>query len=78
MQRLRTVSLVHEFNAYLCFSLSFFLNILLMWLISKKSTKEMKQYSLIILQTCIIDLCLASVGALIQPVDYFILLKNSF
>uniref|UniRef100_A0A915E8P6 Uncharacterized protein n=1 Tax=Ditylenchus dipsaci TaxID=166011 RepID=A0A915E8P6_9BILA len=53
-------------------NLALFLNILLIWLIWKKTTKELKEYSLILLQTCVIDICLTFVNAFVQPVMLFI------
>uniref|UniRef100_A0A915EB77 Uncharacterized protein n=1 Tax=Ditylenchus dipsaci TaxID=166011 RepID=A0A915EB77_9BILA len=64
--------IVYEINAYLSCSLAFFFNLLLVCLIWKKTTKEMKTYSFILLQTCVIDLWLVSVIAFVQPVGYFI------
>uniref|UniRef100_A0A915EH27 G-protein coupled receptors family 1 profile domain-containing protein n=1 Tax=Ditylenchus dipsaci TaxID=166011 RepID=A0A915EH27_9BILA len=67
-----TTSILQEINAYLCFCLALFFNILLVWLIWKKTTKEMKHYSLILLQTCVIDLCLTSVSVFVQPAMLYI------
>uniref|UniRef100_A0A915DPZ7 G-protein coupled receptors family 1 profile domain-containing protein n=1 Tax=Ditylenchus dipsaci TaxID=166011 RepID=A0A915DPZ7_9BILA len=71
-QRKYVTIILHQVNAYLCFSLAFFFNILLIWLIWKKTTKEMKNYSFILLQTCVIDLCLTFLSAFVQPVYLFI------
>uniref|UniRef100_A0A915D0S4 G-protein coupled receptors family 1 profile domain-containing protein n=1 Tax=Ditylenchus dipsaci TaxID=166011 RepID=A0A915D0S4_9BILA len=66
-----------EINACLCFTLSFFFNILLIWLIWKKTTKEMKSYSFILLQICVIDLWLATVNVFVQPAVYYIAMSSN-
>jgi len=52
-----------------CFSGSLFLNTLLIYLILKHSTREMRVYSRILLQTCITDFCYSLVLFASMPIS---------
>jgi uncharacterized membrane protein YvlD (DUF360 family) len=54
-------------EAYLTLVLSWLLNGLLLWLISKRTPPAMRVYSLILAQTCVVDILLSTVSALLQP-----------
>ncbi|KAI1710557.1 serpentine type 7TM GPCR chemoreceptor srd domain-containing protein [Ditylenchus destructor] len=64
----RLTSQLHTINEYSVAICGFCLNILLIWLILKKSVKEMKIYSKILLQTCFIDFVLLTFIGSVQPI----------
>lgn len=68
MSRVILVRLVHDLNSAFCLVIGGVLNILLIYLIRRKTSKEMTVYSRILLQTCIIDLYVLTIGYLLQPV----------
>uniref|UniRef100_A0A915ETQ1 G protein-coupled receptor n=1 Tax=Ditylenchus dipsaci TaxID=166011 RepID=A0A915ETQ1_9BILA len=61
----------YTINFWLAFACGMTLNIVLIWLICKRSTNEMKAYSRILMQACIIDIYTLVVAAIGEPV-YFI------
>ncbi|KAI1695153.1 serpentine type 7TM GPCR chemoreceptor srd domain-containing protein [Ditylenchus destructor] len=75
------VGRVHEINCWLVVTVGTVLNALLIWLVLTKSVKEMKIYSKVLLQTCVIDLLMILLVLLIQPIyvvfeGYNVLLSN--
>jgi hypothetical protein len=59
---------LHRLNSLSCTILGTVLNLLLIWLIQKRTVKEMRVYSRILLQTCIADLVFLAVNELTQPI----------
>ena len=49
--------------------LALLLNTLLLWLILKRSPKELRTYSIILVQTCVLDMLFALALVLTMPVD---------
>uniref|UniRef100_A0A915DQ31 G-protein coupled receptors family 1 profile domain-containing protein n=1 Tax=Ditylenchus dipsaci TaxID=166011 RepID=A0A915DQ31_9BILA len=69
--------------SWLCFVLGVMLNFLLIWLIIKKTHGEMKAYSKILLQTCVLDLYTLTMAVVVQPIYIMlegnnIMLQNGF
>ncbi|KAF7640165.1 Carboxypeptidase [Meloidogyne graminicola] len=62
---------LHYWNSRLCPPIGFITNFGLVWLIIKKTPKEMKIHSRILLQTCVIDIALLFVTLFGQPVLSF-------
>uniref|UniRef100_A0A914HYK3 G protein-coupled receptor n=1 Tax=Globodera rostochiensis TaxID=31243 RepID=A0A914HYK3_GLORO len=46
------------------------LNLLLIWLLLRRTSKEMRVYSQILVQTCVVDLLVLVLGELVQPVFF--------
>uniref|UniRef100_A0A915D1M7 Vomeronasal type-1 receptor n=1 Tax=Ditylenchus dipsaci TaxID=166011 RepID=A0A915D1M7_9BILA len=65
-----TVRLIHSYNSSFCLFIGGFLNCFLVYLIKSRTTKEMKVYSRILLQTCVVDLCVLVIGFLSQPIFF--------
>ena len=63
-----TVRLVHSVNAMSALVSGYVLNGLAIVLIVWRTPKEMRVYSRILLQTCVIDLLMLATTALVQPV----------
>ncbi|KAI1711594.1 serpentine type 7TM GPCR chemoreceptor srd domain-containing protein [Ditylenchus destructor] len=63
-----TIPMLHKFNCWACVTLGLCLNALLIYLVLRRSAKEMKVYSRILFQTCFIDLYMITVIALVQPI----------
>ncbi|KAL3075236.1 hypothetical protein niasHS_014965 [Heterodera schachtii] len=61
---------IHRWNAFVCLLLGFCFNSVLIWLLLFRSTKEMRSYSRILLQTAVVDLLLSLANALVQPVPF--------
>ena len=61
---------IHRNNAYVCFIFGTTLNLLLLLIILKKSPKELKVYSLILLQIVFIDFYYLCVTFLVEPVPF--------
>ena len=59
---------VNKLSAHACFAAAATFNTLLIWLIKRKSTAELKPYARILLQMSVIDLALASLTFLHAPV----------
>ncbi|KAI1707206.1 serpentine type 7TM GPCR chemoreceptor str domain-containing protein [Ditylenchus destructor] len=59
---------VHEVNCWLCAILGIFVNSLLIWLIVYRSVAEIRPYSRILLQTCVIDIYTIITMIVLQPV----------
>ncbi|KAI1695164.1 serpentine type 7TM GPCR chemoreceptor srd domain-containing protein [Ditylenchus destructor] len=62
------VSTVHEANCWVVVILGLILNMLLIFLILKRTSKEMRIYSRILLQTSFIDFCGLLTTAFVQPI----------
>uniref|UniRef100_A0A915CWM1 G-protein coupled receptors family 1 profile domain-containing protein n=1 Tax=Ditylenchus dipsaci TaxID=166011 RepID=A0A915CWM1_9BILA len=62
--------LVYKVNAGVSFILGVLLNLIFIWLILKKSAKEMKTYKKVLLQTAVFDMILVSVNSAVIPVIY--------
>jgi len=78
-----TVRLVHSVNAMSALVSGYVLNGLAIVLIVWRTPKEMRVYSRILLQTCVIDLLMLATTALVQPVkehpsiyDHYFLVQN--
>ncbi|KAI1712911.1 serpentine type 7TM GPCR chemoreceptor srd domain-containing protein [Ditylenchus destructor] len=69
-KQMNKVRLVHDLNSAACLIIGGVLNILLICLIRRKTSKEMTVYSRILLQTCIIDLYVLLIGYLLQPIFF--------
>ena len=61
---------IHESCALTSLVFGSAFNIGLVWLILKHTPTELRVYSRILLQTCITDLLILVVGAIVQPVFY--------
>jgi hypothetical protein len=61
---------VQAWNALLCPPLGFGLNLLLLWLILRRTPKEMVIHSRVLLQTCLIDCLLLVVQTIGQQVPF--------
>uniref|UniRef100_A0A915DIH1 Taste receptor type 2 n=1 Tax=Ditylenchus dipsaci TaxID=166011 RepID=A0A915DIH1_9BILA len=77
------VAAVHKINCWIVVVLGIFLNSLLLWLIKKRSSKELELYSKILRQACLIDFLSLFVIAAVQPIyviydGYNIMLSNGF
>ncbi|KAI1706127.1 serpentine type 7TM GPCR chemoreceptor srd domain-containing protein [Ditylenchus destructor] len=59
---------VHEVNCWLCAILGIFFNSLLIWMIVYRSVAEIRPYSRILLQTCVIDIYTVVTMIVVQPV----------
>lgn len=59
---------VPQINGLACFTVGGLANLLLLWLISKRSPKELKVYSILLLQTCYTDLVTLILFFLAVPV----------
>jgi hypothetical protein len=55
---MNTFSTAHLWNSMLCPPLGFVLNMLLLWLILRRTPKEMVVHSRVLLQTCVCDFLL--------------------
>lgn len=62
-----TVQLIYRVSNSVGFALSLLLNSLLLWLIRKRSPQELRTYSLILTQTCVVDLIYALALVLAMP-----------
>ncbi|KAI1699451.1 serpentine type 7TM GPCR chemoreceptor srd domain-containing protein [Ditylenchus destructor] len=62
------VSAVHETNCWIVVTLGLVLNSVLIFLIFKQTSKEMRIYSRILLQTAFIDFCCLLTTAFVQPI----------
>ncbi|KAI1714652.1 serpentine type 7TM GPCR chemoreceptor str domain-containing protein [Ditylenchus destructor] len=58
---------VHQINSYICLISGIALNLLLVWLIWKKTNGEVRHYSWILLQGCIVDSVYLLVASIVQP-----------
>lgn len=56
-------------NGYYCFFAGTGLNTVLVWLVRKQSTPELKVYSRILLQTAVVDLVYLTVMFIYMPVS---------
>jgi hypothetical protein len=63
------VCVFFEINSKLSLIIGGFMNILLIWLVCKRTPKEMRIYSKILLQVCFSDLANLIVNDLVQPVS---------
>lgn len=63
-----TIHLVYRVNNCVGFFLALLLNTLLLWLILKRSSEELRTYSIILVQTCLSDLLFALAIAVGVPV----------
>ncbi|KAI1700569.1 serpentine type 7TM GPCR chemoreceptor str domain-containing protein [Ditylenchus destructor] len=70
-----TFSSIYSGIAYGCFVLGAVLNALLIWLIIKKTSGEMRHFKSILLQTSLLDVCMLVASVLVQPI--FIMLQGS-
>ncbi|KAI1706121.1 serpentine type 7TM GPCR chemoreceptor srd domain-containing protein [Ditylenchus destructor] len=59
---------VHEVNCWLCAILGIFFNSLLIWMIVYRSVPEIRPYSRILLQTCVIDIYTIITMIVVQPI----------
>ncbi|KAF7636793.1 hypothetical protein Mgra_00003739 [Meloidogyne graminicola] len=59
---------INEASAISAFCIGVTLNSILIWLIIKKSPKEMRVFSHILLQTCFADLIMLTINVLTQPI----------
>lgn len=59
---------LHQANAYGCFLVGGSLNLILLWLIVKKSNDELRVYSIILLQSAVINLVYLLLYAVCVPV----------
>ena len=59
---------VHHLNSLLCLLVGLPSNSLLLWLIFRRTSKEKKMYSQILMQSCIMDILLLLLAQLVQPV----------
>jgi len=62
---------IHYWHSRLCPPIGLIANIGLIYLIIKKTPKEMRIHSRILLQTCVIDIALLIVTVFGQPVKFF-------
>jgi len=62
-----TIHLVYRVNNCVGFALSLLLNTLLLWLILRHSPSELRTYSIILVQTCVLDLLIALLLVLNMP-----------
>jgi hypothetical protein len=59
--------------AALVFGLCF--NLFTLWMIAQHTPKEMRVYSILLIQTCIVDLILLALSYIVQAVGIFFLSK---
>ena len=59
---------LHRWNALLCPCIGYVTNLGLVLLVLKRTPKELRVHSRILLQTCIVDLLLLTLVAIAQPV----------
>uniref|UniRef100_A0A914KQP5 G_PROTEIN_RECEP_F1_2 domain-containing protein n=1 Tax=Meloidogyne incognita TaxID=6306 RepID=A0A914KQP5_MELIC len=59
---------VNETSAISAFCIGLTLNCILIWLIIRKSPKEMRVFSHILMQTCCADLIMLTINLLAQPI----------
>lgn len=62
------IHLIYRINNCVGFSLALLLNTLLLWLIWKRSPQELRTYSIILVQTCVVDLLFALELFLAMPI----------
>uniref|UniRef100_A0A915CPT1 G-protein coupled receptors family 1 profile domain-containing protein n=1 Tax=Ditylenchus dipsaci TaxID=166011 RepID=A0A915CPT1_9BILA len=60
---------IYQINAYIIFALGAPLNLLLIYLIIKKSEREMRQYRLMLIKTASLDLLVLVFDTLFIPVS---------
>jgi len=63
-----TIHIIYRVNNCLGFALALFLNTLLLYLIRKRSPQELRTYSVILIQTCVVDLLFAVALFLAMPI----------
>ncbi|KAI1714856.1 serpentine type 7TM GPCR chemoreceptor str domain-containing protein [Ditylenchus destructor] len=61
------MEIVHQINSYVCLCSGIALNSLLVWLIWKKTNGEVRYYSWILIQGCIVDSIYLIVASIVQP-----------
>ncbi|KAI1727236.1 serpentine type 7TM GPCR chemoreceptor str domain-containing protein [Ditylenchus destructor] len=66
---------VYSTTSWICFVLGSMLNGLLIWLVMKKSPRELKAYNCILVQTCVVDLFALILSVMVQPI--YIMLEGS-
>jgi hypothetical protein len=59
---------VSSWNSLSTFMFGSCFNLLTIWIIVRQTPKEMRVYSLLLLQTCLADLALLSLSYIVQPV----------
>jgi hypothetical protein len=60
---------LHRWNAWVTPPLGMATNLGLLWLIVYRTPKEMRIHSGILVQTCLVDLLLLTLGAFVHPVN---------
>ncbi|KAI1715038.1 serpentine type 7TM GPCR chemoreceptor srd domain-containing protein [Ditylenchus destructor] len=80
-ENFKAFGLFYSTTCWICFAFGVALNSLLIWLVLFKTVGEMKSYSKILLQSCILDLYTLCMAVLVQPVyimldGYMIMLQN--
>lgn len=64
------VAKLHHYADACVSSLSLIFNFLLLYMLMKRTTVEMRQYRKVLLMTCISDIALSSIVFIAQPVGY--------
>jgi len=62
------MDLVHRINSVVCFFLGTALNSLVLYLVRKRTSEELRPYSCVLAQTAVVDLASLAVNLLFQPV----------
>lgn len=68
--------LPQQLNAVVCFALAMWLNLWLLYLIAKRTPKELRNYSRALALTCITDIAMSVNEFLIDPVILFLALTD--
>jgi len=68
--------LVLQINCGLCVVLGMVLNPLLLWLIAKRTTKELRTYSRIMALVCVLDIILLVIYAVAIPVALYLVFST--
>lgn len=59
---------VHRVNAYVCFCVGICLNSILLWLVAKKSSENLRVYSRVLVQSVIVDTIYLTTSFFYTPV----------